>query len=100
MTKNKTKKTLDLLKAISDETRLSVVLCLVSGEKCVCEIYKHLRLPQNLVSHHLGILRKNQLIEARKDGKWVYYTLSEETVALLLNLLGTILSSEKKESKC
>lgn len=99
MTKNRTKQTLELLKAISDETRLSIVLFLVSREKCVCEIYQYLKLPQNLVSHHLGILRKNKLIKANKDGKWVYYSLDKKTINQLSKFLRIILNSEKKKFK-
>lgn len=74
---NKKFKVLSLtLKATSNNARLQILSYLSSGEKCVCKIFEHLKLPQNLVSHHLGVLRRNNLITARKDGKWVYYSIN------------------------
>ncbi|MCX6737477.1 MAG: metalloregulator ArsR/SmtB family transcription factor, partial [Candidatus Parcubacteria bacterium] len=46
-----------LLKAVADENRLQILQMLQSGEKCVCEIWKHLGLSQNLISHHLKVLK-------------------------------------------
>lgn len=90
----------DLLKALSDNTRIDIVLLLASGEKCVCKIYKHLRLPQNLVSHHLRILRQSKLITSRKDGKWVYYSLCRDKASELQNCFEDIIKTEEKNSKC
>lgn len=89
-----------LLKALSDNTRTDIVLLLASGEKCVCEIFKHLSLPQNLVSHHLGILRQNKLIINRKNGKWVYYSLNRKSIEDLQELLTKIIATKEKTSKC
>ena len=89
-----------LLRALSDDTRVDIVLFLATGEKCVCKIYKHLKLPQNLVSHHLGILRKYELIASRKEGRWVYYSLSRNAIAELRSILREIISTKEKVSKC
>lgn len=67
---------LPLLKALSNSVRLDILRYLVPGERCVCNIFDHLNLPQNLISHHLGVLRKSGFIKARKEGKWVRYSLS------------------------
>lgn len=90
----------ELLKAFSDDTRVDIVFFLATGEKCVCKIYKHLKLPQNLVSHHLGILRKNELIIGRKEGRWVYYSLNRNAIAELRSFLEEIVSKKEKTSKC
>lgn len=84
-----------LLKALSDNTRVDIVLILATGEKCVCEIFKHLKLPQNLVSHHLGILRTNKLITSRKDGKWVYYSLNRKKIKELYKIIEEIAKNGK-----
>ena len=73
MNDKKQKIFLEPLKALSDNTRLDIVLFIASGDKCVCEIFEELKLPQNLVSHHLGIVRQNGLIINRREGKWIYY---------------------------
>ena len=70
----------DFIKVISDETRLKILFLLTSGELCVCKIYDSLGLSQSLVSHHLAILRANDLVNSRKEGRWVYYSLNKETL--------------------
>lgn len=91
---------LELSKALSDDTRADIVLLLASGEKCVCEIFNHLKLPQNLVSHHLKILRENKLIINRKNGKWVRYSLNREIIKKLQEILGEIIAIKESRSKC
>ncbi len=98
---NKKQKTfLEPLKALSDNTRLGIVLFLASGDKCVCEIFEELKLPQNLVSHHLGILRQGGLIVNRREGKWIYYSLNRERIKELNKLLTKIIITKEKKLKC
>lgn len=80
-----------LLKTLGGNVRLNIVLYLSSGEKCICDIFEYLKLPQNLVSHHLSVMRKNNLITARRDGKWVYYTLNNKNIKKLNSFLFEIL---------
>ncbi len=87
-------------KVLGNETRLEIIKFLATGEKCVCNIYEHLKLAQNLVSHHLGVLRKSGLIIASKEGKWVHYSLNEAEIKNLEGLLSKVLLSTKKKSKC
>lgn len=98
--KNDRYKFLMILKALSDKTRIDIVLLLFAGEKCVCEIRKHLRLPQNLVSHHLGILRHSGLVINRKDGKWVNYSLNRKYILELRNIIEEIAVAQEIKSKC
>lgn len=91
---------LQILKILGDNTRLDIVLLLASGEKCVCDILDNLKLPQNLISHHLGILRQNKLIINRKEGKWVYYSLNRKRIKELEVLLMKIVKTKEKTSKC
>ena len=67
------------LKALGDETRLRMVALLAHGELCVCHLESGLELPQPTVSRHLGILRMAGLVEARRNGTWVFYRLAEQT---------------------
>ena len=89
-----------LFKAIGEVNRLNIIRQLASGEKCVCKIYEKLGLSQNLTSHHLSILRKNGLITARKEGKWVYYSLNQDKIEELKRALEMILLTKKGKSKC
>lgn len=63
------------LRIISDTNRLQILCLLKKGERCVCNIHEPLGLPQNLASHHLKSLRDVGLVVARRDGKWVHYSL-------------------------
>lgn len=91
---------LQSLKTLGGNTRLDIILLLATGEKCVCEIFEKLKLPQNLVSHHLGILRQNNLIINRKEGKWVHYSLNKESMEELQRALMKITATKEKVSKC
>lgn len=93
----KTQQFAKLLKALSGDIRLNIISYLASGEKCVCHIYKYFKLPQNLVSHHLGILRKSGLIKDRKEGKWVYYSLNERNIEKVTHFLQEIMQKKKEE---
>ena len=66
-----------LFKAFSDETRLRILNLLAQDEQCVCEFQMVLRVPQPRISRHLAYLRRIGLIEERKEGKWVIYSLAE-----------------------
>lgn len=96
MTKKQAAFFLEPLKALSDDTRLKIVLLLASGNKCVCEIFGQLRLPQNLISHHLGILRESKIINSEKKGRWVYYSLNKKTIAELGKNFSLLAKNTKK----
>jgi len=64
-----------MLKALGDETRLRIMKLLLKKEFCVCEIEAALDLPQSKVSRHLTVLRSVGLVEDRRDGLWIFYSL-------------------------
>ncbi|OPX86801.1 MAG: HTH-type transcriptional repressor AseR [Pelotomaculum sp. PtaB.Bin104] len=66
----------DILKALSDETRLRIINLLFEGELCVCDIMETLDITQAKASRHLGVLRRAGLVKDRKSAQWVYYTLA------------------------
>ena len=80
-------RSVELLKVIADENRLKILKVLQLGEKCVCEIWKQLCLPQNLVSYHLKTLEDIKLISSRKEGLWVFYKINKKEMAKLNSLL-------------
>lgn len=79
------------LKAISDKNRLRILCILQKGELCVCDIWQDLKLSQNLVSHHLKILKDFALLDSRKEGTKVIYSLNTKTTQLYISLLSKYL---------
>lgn len=66
----------NLFKALADETRLRILaLLLMEDELCVCDIIAALKLPQSTVSRHLAYLRKAGLVNDRRCGLWMYYSI-------------------------
>ena len=66
-----------LFKALSDQTRLSIVMLLrEADELCVCDLCAVTGESQPKISRHMALLRESGLVLDRKDGKWVYYRLS------------------------
>jgi ArsR family transcriptional regulator, lead/cadmium/zinc/bismuth-responsive transcriptional repressor len=76
-------------KALSDPTRLTLAEALHEGEElCVCDLSWIAGRSQNLVSHHLRILRSLGMVRSRRDGKLVMYSLTSEGRSLLSAVLG------------
>lgn len=68
---------IDMAKALSDENRVRALMMLRSGELCVCQLIEMLGLAPSTVSKHMSILRQARLVQARKQGKWMYYRLAD-----------------------
>lgn len=77
----------NFLKAISEENRLKILCILKKGELCVCEIWQHLDLPQNLVSHHLKVLKDFGLVESKKESTKVIYFFNSKIAKEYIKLL-------------
>ncbi len=75
-------------RALADPTRLTLAAALrAAGELCVCDLAWIAERSQNLVSHHLQVLRAEHLVRARRDGKMVMYELTPEGQALMVSLV-------------
>lgn len=68
-----------LFQALSDETRLAVVLRLRDGERCVCDLMDEVDAAQSRLSFHLKVLRDAGIVGCRREGRWAYYWLNPET---------------------
>lgn len=75
------KDTLNITKALADESRLRMLMALQDGELCVCQITELMGLAISTVSKHLSILYQARLVNARKEGRWMYYSLPERGAA-------------------
>ena len=64
-------------KALADTTRLRILGLLLTGEVCVCHIHESLKITQPNASRHLAYLRRAGLVQARRDGLWMHYSLAE-----------------------
>ncbi|MEY4431828.1 MAG: hypothetical protein RLZZ533_1764 [Cyanobacteriota bacterium] len=79
-----------LFKALADPVRLEVVQALAGGERCVCELTQGLGLAQSRLSFHLKVMREAGLIEAREQGRWVYYRLRPGALEQLQGFLAGV----------
>jgi DNA-binding transcriptional ArsR family regulator len=66
---------LNITKALADGTRLRVLLALRDGELCACQLTELFGLAPSTMSKHFYLLRNAGLVDSRKDGRWVYYSL-------------------------
>ncbi len=71
-------KTAKIFKAFSVVIRLEILDLLKNGEECACDLLEKLDLTQSGLSYHMKILIESGIVTAREDGKWVYYTISEQ----------------------
>jgi ArsR family transcriptional regulator, arsenate/arsenite/antimonite-responsive transcriptional repressor len=65
------------LRALSEQVRLRIIMLLTQGELCVCDIMEILDEPQSKVSRHLSYLKNSGLIDSRRVGVWMHYSLAE-----------------------
>jgi len=68
-----------LFKALADETRLRILNLLCRRELCVCQIVETLGIGQSKVSRHLAHLRHAGVVNDRREGLWIYYSLAQPT---------------------
>lgn len=72
--------TLKIIKALGDENRLRIVNVLFGNELCVCEVEGILSMTQSNISRHLSKLTSSGVTKYRKDAKYIYYSLDENTL--------------------
>lgn len=75
--KNITQELVKIFRALGDLSRLRVFNVLQGRELCVCQIVKLLGLAPSTVSKHMAVLKQANLVCSRKDGRWIYYRLSD-----------------------
>ena len=76
-----------LFKILSDPNRLMIVDMLSCGELCACVILEKFNITQPTLSHHMKSLCDCMLVNSRKEGKWTYYSLNDETISRLREFL-------------
>jgi ArsR family transcriptional regulator len=68
----------ELCNALADEARVEIVVRLLDGEKCVCDLQDALDAGQSRLSYHLKVLKEAGLVTDRREGRWSYYTLERD----------------------
>ena len=76
----------ELFKVLGDQTRVKILFTLIKDEMCVCDIAELLEMSQSAISHQLRVLKQARLVKYRREGKTVYYSVSDEHVAIILNM--------------
>jgi len=79
-----------LLKALANPHRLMIVCSLIGGEQSVGALAQTLGVRETLASQHLGLLRRDGLVSARRDGQTIYYTLQGGRARALVETLSTL----------
>ena len=76
-----------LLKAIANDSRLTILYLLREGEKSVLELGRHLDLRQPTVSQHLARLREEKVVKTRREGQVIYYSLASQKARAIIDLI-------------
>ena len=74
----------ELFKTFGDSTRIRILFVLFESETCVCDIAEALNMTQSAVSHQLKILKNAKLVGNRREGKTVFYFLSDDHVRTII----------------
>lgn len=83
-------------KAFCDPNRLRILNILLQGEQCACKIQDNMNVGQSTLSHHMKLLVDSKIVLARKEGKWVHYSLSEQGISDVIHYLNSMLEEKIK----
>jgi ArsR family transcriptional regulator len=75
----------DFFKIFADSTRIKILYVLLCSEMCVCDIASLLNITQSAISHQLRILKQSELVKSRRDGKTIFYSLSDGHIKTILS---------------
>lgn len=81
------KATASVFKALCDENRIRILSLLRDGEKCACKLLEELSVSQPTLSHHMKVLCDSGIVASRKEGRWMYYSISPEGAGKAIDLL-------------
>ena len=84
-----------ICKALGDSNRLQIVQMLSEGEKCGCKLLEAFEITQPTLSHHMKILCDSGIVNARKEGKWIHYSISQEGIEEAQKYLYTLKEGRK-----
>ena len=76
----------DVFGLLADPGRLRVLVALLEGEMCVCDLAAAARASESAASHHLRLLRAHRVVQVRRSGRMAYYRLADAHVRMLLDI--------------
>jgi DNA-binding transcriptional ArsR family regulator len=87
----------EAFKALADPTRRQILQLLRRGERSAGELAEHFDMSKPSMSHHFAVLKQADLIESRRDGQQIYYSLNTTVVEDLLAIVWDLLSNHRPE---
>lgn len=75
-----------LFKVLGDPTRAKIVLALDNREVCVCTLAESLKMTKSAVSHQLSVLKANNIVKSRREGKQVYYSFDDQHITDIIEM--------------
>ena len=94
------KKMAEMCKAVCDENRIKILKLLQGGEKCACVLLDDLHITQPTLSHHMKILCDSEIVVGRKEGKWMYYSISPEGADKAVSVLRDLTTVNGQSACC
>lgn len=91
-------KCIEILKALSDDTRLEIFEILQNEKLCACKILERLNITQPTLSHHMKILCECEIVIAEKNWRWNYYSINCKTLNELIKYLSNAICFKQGES--
>lgn len=76
----------DMFKIFGDQTRVKILMALENGELCVCDIAAVMNMSQSAISHQLRVLKQSNIVKTRRQGKVVYYSISDDHVKEIFDI--------------
>ena len=76
----------DMFKIFGDQTRVKILMALESGELCVCDIAAVMNMSQSAISHQSRVLKQSNTVKTRRQGKVVYYSISDDHVKEIFDI--------------
>ncbi len=89
----------NIFKALAHPTRIQILKLLMNGELCVCEILPNIDSEQSNTSQHLTVLKNQGIVESRKDGSKVIYSIRSHEVRDMLELAERVILKQMEETK-
>lgn len=75
----------DFFKVFADSTRIKILYVLLCSEMCVCDLAQILNMSQSAISHQLRTLKQMDLVRNRREGKTIFYSLSDGHIKTILS---------------
>lgn len=84
----------NVCKGLADPKRLFIIDALRDGERTVTDLCEELDIPQTNASQHLAVLREKGLVTTRREGQWVFYSLTSPKIIVAVDLLRDVMAEQ------